>query len=59
MDISESRMIAALLLLLGVSCLIVGSYTGQFDALVKLLKSVFPQFVLVKVELEEMITCAM
>jgi hypothetical protein len=42
MDISESRMIAALLLLLGVSCLIVGLYTGQFDALVKLLKSVFP-----------------
>jgi hypothetical protein len=42
MDISESRMIAALLLLLGVSCLIVGLYTGQFDELVKLLESVFP-----------------
>jgi hypothetical protein len=42
MDISESRMIAALLLLLGVSCLIVGLYTGQLDALVKILKKVFP-----------------
>jgi hypothetical protein len=42
MDISESRMIGSLLLLLGVSCLIVGWYTGQFDAIVSLLNRVFP-----------------
>lgn len=42
MDIPERRVIGALLLLLGVSCLIVGWYTGQFDALVTLLKKVFP-----------------
>jgi Mn2+/Fe2+ NRAMP family transporter len=41
MDISERRIFGALLLLLGVSCLIVGGYTGQFDALVGLLKKAF------------------
>jgi len=41
MDIPENRMIGALLLLLGVSCLIVGWYTGQFDALVGLLRKAF------------------
>jgi hypothetical protein len=41
MDIPESRMIATLLLLLGVSCLIVGWYTGQFDVLVGLLRKAF------------------
>jgi hypothetical protein len=40
-DIPENRMIGALLLLLGVSCLVVGWYTGQFDALVKLLEKAF------------------
>ena len=41
MDIPENRMIGALLLLLGVSCLIVAWYTGQLDALVGLLKKAF------------------
>ena len=41
MDVSESRLIGALLLLLGVSCLVVGWYTGQFDALVELLRRAF------------------
>jgi len=41
MDIPESRLIGSLLLLLGVSCLVVGWYTGQFDALVELLKKAF------------------
>jgi hypothetical protein len=41
MDIPESRVLGALLLLLGVSCLIVGWYTGQFDALVGLLRKTF------------------
>jgi len=38
MDISEKRVFGALLLLLGVSCLAVGLYTGQLDALIELLK---------------------
>ena len=41
MDVSESRLIGSLLLLLGISCLIVGWYTGQFDALVGLLRKAF------------------
>lgn len=38
MDISERRVIGALLLLLGVSFLAVGAYTGQLNAVVELLK---------------------
>jgi hypothetical protein len=41
MDIPERRVIGALLLLLGVSSLAVGLYTGQLDAIVKLLEKVF------------------
>jgi hypothetical protein len=42
MDVPERRMIGALLLLLGVSFLVVGVYTGQFNALLELLKKAFP-----------------
>lgn len=41
MDISERRVIGALLLVLGVSCLIIGVYTGQLDAIIGLLKKAF------------------
>jgi len=41
MDIPERRVIGALLLLLGVSFLAVGIYTGQLNAIVELLKKVF------------------
>ena len=41
MDLPESRMIGALLLLLGVSCLAVGVYTGQLSVIVNLLEKVF------------------
>jgi hypothetical protein len=42
MDIPERRMIGALLLLLGVSSLAVGLYTGQLNAIVDLLRKIFP-----------------
>jgi hypothetical protein len=42
MDLPERRMIGALLLLLGVSSLAVGLYTGQLNAIVNLLKQVLP-----------------
>jgi len=42
MDISELRVIGALLLVLGVSCLIIGVYTGQLDAIIELLRKGFP-----------------
>ncbi len=42
MDISERRVIGALLLVLGVSCLIIGVYTGQLDAIIELLRKGFP-----------------
>jgi hypothetical protein len=42
MDIPERRMIGALLLLLGVSSLTVGIYTGQLNAIVDLLRKIFP-----------------
>ena len=42
MDISERRVIGALLLLLGVSCLIVGLNTGQLSAIIELLRKGFP-----------------
>jgi hypothetical protein len=42
MDIPERRMIGALMLLLGVSLLTVGLYTGQVNAILELLKKIFP-----------------
>jgi hypothetical protein len=41
MDIQQRRMIGALLLLVGVSFLAVGVYTGQLNVIVDLLKKVF------------------
>jgi hypothetical protein len=41
MDISERRMIGALLLLLGVSALAVGIYTGQVSKIVEMLRTAF------------------
>jgi len=41
MDIPERRVIGALILLLGVSCLTVAIYTGQLNAIVELLKKIF------------------
>jgi len=41
MDISERRLVGALLLLLGVSFLAVGAYTGQIEAILVMLKTVF------------------
>jgi hypothetical protein len=41
MDIPERRMIGALLLLLGVSALAVGMYTGQVDKIVEMLRTAF------------------
>jgi len=38
MDVPESRVIGALMLLLGVSFLAVGIYTGQLNAIVEMLK---------------------
>jgi hypothetical protein len=42
MDIQQRRVIGAVLLLLGVSFLAVGVYTGQLNVIVELLKKVFP-----------------
>lgn len=42
MEIPQRRMIGALLLLLGVSLLTVGIYTGQLNAVLDLLKKAFP-----------------
>jgi hypothetical protein len=41
MDIQERRIIGALLLLLGISFLAVGIYTGQLNTLVEMLKNAF------------------
>jgi len=41
MDVPERRVIGALLLLLGVSFLTVGVYTGQLDEIVEMLKTAF------------------
>jgi hypothetical protein len=41
MDIQERRVIGALLLLLGVSFLAVGIYTGQLNLIVEMLKEAF------------------
>jgi hypothetical protein len=42
MNIPERRVIGALLLLLGISLLAVGIYTGQLNAILTLLKRAFP-----------------
>lgn len=42
MDISERRVIGALLLLLSVSMFVIGLYTGQLNAVAELLEKVFP-----------------
>ena len=41
MDISEARVIGALVLLLGVSFMTVSIYTGQLDTVINMLKIVF------------------
>jgi hypothetical protein len=41
MDIPERRVIGALILLLGVSFLAVGVYSGQLNTVVEMLKKVF------------------
>jgi hypothetical protein len=41
MDVPERRVIGALLLLLGVSFLAVGVYTGQLNLIVEMLKKAF------------------
>jgi hypothetical protein len=41
MDIPQRRVIGALILLLGVSFLAVGIYTGQLNAIVEMLKKIF------------------
>ena len=41
MDVPERRVIGALLLLLGVSFLAVGIYTGQLNLIVDILKTAF------------------
>jgi hypothetical protein len=41
MDIPERRMIGALLLLLGVSALAVGLYTGQVNKIIEMLRTAF------------------
>jgi hypothetical protein len=41
MDIPERRVLGALLLLLGVSLLVVGIYTGQLNGLVEMLRTAF------------------
>ncbi|MEM2953587.1 MAG: hypothetical protein QXU21_04845 [Candidatus Bathyarchaeia archaeon] len=44
MEIPERRVIGALLLLLGVSLLAVGLYTGQLEMVIELLKKAFSSF---------------
>jgi hypothetical protein len=41
MDIPERRVIGSLILLLGISALAVGIYTGQANTIVDLLKRIF------------------
>jgi uncharacterized membrane protein YiaA len=42
MDIPESRVIGALLLLMGISLFAVGIYTGQLNTILAMLKRAFP-----------------
>ncbi|MDI6691221.1 MAG: hypothetical protein QME50_05055 [Candidatus Bathyarchaeota archaeon] len=44
MEIPERRVIGALLLLLGVSFLAVGIYTGQLNTILEMLKKAFTTF---------------
>jgi hypothetical protein len=41
MDIPQRRVIGALILLLGISFLAIGIYTGQLNAIVEMLKNIF------------------
>jgi hypothetical protein len=41
MDIPQRRVIGALILLLGISFLAIGIYTGQLNAIVGMLKKIF------------------
>lgn len=41
MDISEQRVIGSLLLLLGVTFLTLGLYTGQLDTVSEIVKTIF------------------
>jgi hypothetical protein len=42
MDTQQRRIVGALVLLLGVSFLAVGAYTGQLNTIVELLRKLFP-----------------
>ena len=41
MDLSEKRVIGSLLLLSGLTFLVVGSYTGQLDYIMDVMKKIF------------------
>jgi hypothetical protein len=41
MDVSEQRVIASLLLLLGVTFLIIGLYSGQLETVLEIVKKIF------------------
>lgn len=41
MDLSERRVIGSLLLLSGLTCLILGLYTGQLSYVLELVKKIF------------------
>jgi len=41
MDVSEQRVIGSLFLLLGVTFLIIGLYTGQLNAVIKIVSKIF------------------
>lgn len=41
MDVSEQRVIGSLLLLLGITFLTIGLYTGQLNTVLEILKTIF------------------
>jgi hypothetical protein len=41
MDVSEQRVIGSLILLLGITFLTIGLYTGQLNAVLELVKTIF------------------
>jgi hypothetical protein len=41
MDVSEQRVIGSLLLLLGMTSLIIGLYTGQLNTVLEIVKTIF------------------
>jgi uncharacterized membrane protein YiaA len=41
MDVSEQRVIGSLILLLGITCLTIGLYNGQLNAVLELVKTIF------------------